>query len=30
MADLIAFPYDSLLTDGDSGLELDRAIDENR
>lgn len=26
MADLIAFPYDSLLTDGDSGLELDRAI----
>lgn len=27
MADLIAFPYDSLLTDGDSGLELDRAID---
>lgn len=27
MADLIAFPYDSLLTNGDSGLELDRAID---
>ena len=27
MADLIAFPYDSLLTEGDSGLELDRAID---
>lgn len=27
MTDLIAFPYDSLLTDGDSGLELDRAID---
>lgn len=26
MADLIAFPYDSLLTNGDSGLELDRAI----
>ena len=27
MADLIAFPYDSLLTEGDSGLELDRAVD---
>lgn len=27
MADLIAFPYDSLLTEGGSGLELDRAVD---
>lgn len=27
MADLIAFPYDSLLSEGDSGLELDRAVD---